>query len=407
MTINKEKLKEIIKENKNNLKTFEDVNELLREISKQVMETLLDGEMEQHLGYAKYDYKNKQTENARNGYSEKQVESKLGSIELSVPRDRQGEFEPVVVKKRQKQLSGLEDKIISMYGRGMTTRDIQDHIMDIYNYEMSAETISNMTDSIIEKAKQWQNRPLEEIYTIVYLDALYYKVRSEGKTVNKALYIILGIDIGGKKDILGMWVGQNESSKFWLGILNEIRNRGVKDILIMSVDGLTGLQEAIQAVYPRTEVQLCVIHQIRNSMRYASYKDRQEVVDDLKEIYKADTEEAGKIGLKKFRTKWDKKYLYIGKSWEKNWEALATFYKYPEEIKRMIYTTNAIESLNRGLRKVTKSRSLFPNDEALIKLLYLAAQNIMKKWQRSATVNWPLILSQLVIMFDDRLENYV
>lgn len=400
----KEELKEIIRDNK--MREIGDVNKFIRQMTKEVLETMLEEELEGSLGYKRYDSENKATDNSRNGYSAKKVKSVLGEIGLEVPRDRKSEFTPVVVKKRQSDISGLDYKIISMYAKGMTTRDIQDHIVEIYNYEISAETVSNITEKVLEKVKEWQNRALEEIYTIIYMDALVCKIRMDGVVKNKAVYGLIGIDILGRKDCLGLWISGNESSKYWLSVLTEIKNRGVKDVLIFAVDGLPGFPEAIGTAFPRSEIQMCIVHQVMNSLKYVSYKDMKEVSSDLKLIYKAPTEESGYEELRKFSVKWDKKYPHISRSWDTHWAELSTFFKYPEEIRRLIYTTNPIEGFNRCLRKISKNRGAFPNDDAVLKLFYLAIMDMSKKWT-SAIKNWPAIISQLSIYFADRLEKYV
>lgn len=404
MALDRDALKKELKEK--GVKSLDDFNEYMKEISKDVLEVLLKEEMTDFLGYEKHDQESKTTENTRNGYNSKNVKSSFGSIPLDVPRDRKSEFTPAVVKKRQNDITGFEEKIISMYAKGMTVRDIQSHIKDIYGYEISHETVSNMTESVLEKAKEWQNRPLQEIYPIVFMDALFVKMRKEGRISNVAVYAIIGIDIDGFKDCLGLWIAETESSKYWLTVLNEIKNRGVQDILIFSVDGLSGFSEAIQAVYPHAEIQRCIVHQIRNSLKYVSYKDRKIVASDLKTIYTAVSEDEALENLKIFKSKWDSKFPNISKSWEKNWGELATFFKYPQEIRKLIYTTNPIESLNRGLRKISKTRSVFPNEEAIFKLMYLAVNDINKKWTQILR-NWGIIYAQLSIFFEERLSKYI
>ena len=401
--LEKDELKKLLKEKK--IKSLDDFNAFMRDISKEVLETLFDGEMSEFLGYEKYDQKSKETDNARNGHSQKQVKSKFGAIDLEVPRDRKSDFEPAVVKKRQRDISGLEEKIISMYAKGMTTRDIQAHIDDIYGYELSPETISNITDKLLEKAKEWQGRPLKGLYSIVFMDAMFLKMRTEGHVRNVAVYAVVGIDLEGVKEVLGLWIAETESSKFWLTVLNEVKNRGVEDILIFSVDGLTGISDAIRAVYPQAEIQRCVVHQIRNSLKYVSWKERKVVARDLKSVYKAATEKEALSALEAFEKSWNKKYPHIAASWRRNWGELATYFKYPAEIRTLIYTTNPIESLNRGMKKVTKNRSVFPNEEALFKLLYLAVGDISKKWTMRIR-DWAMIFSQLNVYFEERLKKY-
>jgi len=381
----------------------ESVQELFKEMVGAVLENGLEGELDEELGYSKYDYHNKKTDNSRNGYSEKTLKTSLGDLELSIPRDRKGEFEPQLVKKNQTSLSGdIEEKILSMYAKGMSTGDIESHIRDIYGLSVSDTTISRVTDKILPVVKEWQVRPLESIYAIVFLDAIHFHVRSEGQIVKKAVYIAIGIQMDGIRDVLGMWVGENESAKFWLGILNGLKNRGVDDILIACVDGLTGFTNAIEAVYPQTEIQQCIIHQIRNTTKYVSYKDIKALMADLKKVYAAVDEQTALFELDTFEEKWGKKYPKIATSWRINWPNLSTYFKYPQEVRTLIYTTNAIENFNRQLRKVTKSKSVFPTDESLLKMLYLAMMDITKKWT-GRRKDWGLIHSQLEVFFADRL----
>ena len=380
------------------------VQELFKEMVSTVLENGLEGELEEELGYSKYDYRNKETDNSRNGYSEKTLKTSLGDMEIAVPRDRKGDFEPQIVKKNQTTLSGdIEEKILSMYAKGMTTSDIESHIRDIYGIEVSDSTISRVTDKILPVVKEWQVRPLESIYAVVFMDAIHFHVRSEGQIVKKAVYIAIGVQMDGIRDVLGMWVGENESAKFWLGILNSLKNRGVEDILIACVDGLTGFANAIEAVFPKTEIQQCVIHQIRNSTRYVSYKDIKALMADLKTVYAAVDEQTALYQLDAFDEKWSGKYPKIALSWRANWANLSTHFKYPQEVRTLIYTTNAIENFNRQLRKVTKAKSVFPTDDSLLKMLYLAMIDITKKWT-GRRKDWGQIHSQLEIFFADRLE---
>lgn len=381
------------------------VQELFKEMVGTVLENGLEGELEEELGYSKYDYRNKETDNSRNGYSEKTLKSSLGDIDISVPRDRKGEFEPQIVRKNQTTLSGdIEEKILSMYAKGMTTSDIEGHIREIYGIEVSDSTISRVTDKILPVVKEWQMRPLEGIYAVVFMDAIHFHVRSEGQIIKKAVYIAIGIKMDGVRDVLGMWIGENESAKFWLGILNGLKNRGVEDILIACVDGLTGFTSAIEAVYPRTEIQQCIIHQIRNSTKYVSYKDLKLLMADLKKVYAAVDEQTAQYQLDVFEEKWGSKYPKIALSWRSNWANLSTYFKYPQEVRTLIYTTNAIENFNRQLRKVTKSKSVFPTDDSLLKMLYLAMVDITKKWTGRRR-DWGQIHSQLEVFFADRLPD--
>lgn len=399
-----EQIKQLIKEK--NLKTVTDVHNALKEMFGDTIQRMLEAELENELGYSKYNYKDKKTSNCRNGYSKKDVQTDMGEVQLQVPRDRKGEFEPVVVKKHQNDVSSIEDQVLSMYAKGMSVRDIQTHLSDIYGVEASPALISNITDKIMPVIRDWQSRPLQEVYAVLFLDAIHYKVRQEGQIVNKAAYMIIGIDLDGQKDVLGMWIGENESAKFWLNILNELKNRGVKDILITSVDNLSGFSEAISACFPKTQIQKCIVHQIRNSTRYVSYQDLKKFTTDLKPVYKAISEEKAQEELDRFEEKWGKKYPLAIKSWRSNWPELATFFRYPAEIRKIIYTTNIIESYHRQLRKVTKPKSVFPTDDALLKILYLITVDITKKWT-GRIQNWGLILAQFSIYFEDRLAGYI
>jgi len=385
------------------------VNELLgkdgaiKKLVKRLLEEMLAAELSGHLGYQKHDKVSKSTANRRNGKSAKTLKSDYGNITLDIPRDRQGEFDPVLIKKYQKNLGVIEDKILSMYAKGMSTRDIQSHIEDIYGIELSATTISNITEKVLELVTEWQGRPLDSLYAIVYFDAIHFKVKDEGKVVSKAVYTALGIDSEGYKDLLGIWIGEAEGANFWLGVLTEMRNRGVEDIFITCVDGLKGFPEAIESVFPQAEVQVCIIHQIRNSLRYISYKHQKEFMKDLKLVYKASTEEAGRLQLDKLAEKWGGRYALAVNPWKNNWPRLSTYFKYPEEIRRIIYTTNSVEGLHRQLRKVTKTKTLFPHDDALRKILFMAFKDIEKKWNRPIA-GWAFIISQFAIIFEERLK---
>lgn len=380
-----------------------DIKDLFKEMISAFLENGLEGELEEELGYSRYDYRNKDTDNSRNGRTKKTVKSSLGEMDISVPRDRNGEFDPQLIKKHQTILSrDIEEKILSMYAKGMTTGDIEGHIRDMYGLSVSDSTISRITDKILPVVKEWQMRPLEIIYPVVFMDAVHFHVRSEGQIVKKAVYIAIGYQMDGIRDVLGMWVGENESAKFWLGILNSLKNRGVEDILIACVDGLTGFPGAIEAVFPKTEIQQCVIHQIRNSTRFVSYKDIKILMGDLKRVYAAVDEQTAQYELEQFDDKWSNKYPKIALSWKNNWANLSTYFKYPKEVRTLIYTTNAIEGFNRQLRKVTKSKSVFPTDDALLKMLYLAMIDITKKWT-GRRKDWGQIHSQLEIYFEDRL----
>lgn len=402
--LKKELLREFIREN--NLTTAQELQQALKELFANTLQEMLEAELDNHLGYSKYDYKNKTTKNSRNGTTTKKVLSDFGELDIAIPRDREGDFEPKAIKKYQNDISGIEDKVLGMYAKGMSTRDIASNLEELYGMEASPTLISKITEKIMPIAQEWQSRPLETIYPIIFLDAIHYKVRSEGKIINKAAYIIIGVTMSGIKDVLGIWVGENESAKYWLSVLTDIKNRGVKDIFIAAIDGLTGFREAIRAIYPKTEIQRCIIHQIRNSTKYIPYKHRKEFCRDLKLVYTASTEDMALMALDDLKTKWSHLYSIAISSWENNWEDLSTFFKYPEEIRRIIYTTNSMESYNRQLRKVTKSKSIFPSDESLLKMLYLATQNITKKWTQNMR-NWALVLAQLSIHFEERFDKNI
>lgn len=395
------KIRELLQES--NISSMADIQELFKETIAEFMENGLDAELDEELGYSRYDYKNKDTDNSRNGYSSKTLKTGFGEVDIDVPRDRKGEFDPVILKKNQTSISqDVEEKILSMYAKGMTTSDIETHIRDIYGLQISDTTISRITDKILSIAKEWQQRPLEPIYAVVFLDAIHYHVRSEGQIVKKAVYIAIGINLDGKKDVLGMWVGENESAKYWASVLNGLRNRGVEDIFIACTDNLTGFDAAIEAVFPQTEIQNCIIHQLRNSSKYVSYKDIKALMADLKAVYAAVDEASALDALDIFAETWDKKYPKISKSWRENWVNLSTYFKYPVEVRRLIYTTNTIEGFNRQLRKVTKSKAVFPTDDSLFKMLYLAMIDITKKWT-GRRQDWGTIHAQLSIYFNDRM----
>ena len=385
-----------------NIDSMDDIQNLFKETIAEFMENGLEAELDEDLGYSKYDYKNKATDNSRNGHSSKNLRTSFGDVEVSVPRDRKGEFESQLLKKNQTSISqDIEEKILSMYAKGMTTGDIEAHIQDIYGLSVSDTTVSRITNKILPVAKEWQQRPLESIYAVVFLDAIHYHVRSEGQIVKKAVYIAIGLDLDGRKDVLGMWVGENESAKFWATVLNGLRNR---DIFIACTDNLTGFDTAIHAVFPETEIQNCMIHQLRNSSKYVSYKDLKALMSDLKAVYAAVDEQAALDALETFAQNWDNKYPKIAKSWRENWANLSTYFKYPQEVRRLIYTTNTIEGFNRQLRKVTKSKSVFPTDDSLLKMLYLAMMDITKKWT-GRRQDWSRIHAQLSIYFAERMPD--
>jgi transposase-like protein len=404
MALPKELVREIIEQN--NFQKPGEILEFLKESFKDVLQEMLEAEMDCHLGYSKNDVSNKSIDNSRNGYTPKTVRSELGPVEIDIPRDRKGKFEPKIVPKYKRDVSGIEEKVISLYARGMSTRDIHEQIKELYGVEISAEMVSKITERLLPEIREWQNRPLEPIYSFVFLDAIHYKIREDGHVLNRAVYVVIGVDIDGNKDILGIWIGENESSKFWLGVLNELKSRGVEEILLFSVDGLTGLKEAIEAVYPNAMIQRCIIHQLRNSFKYVSYKNIKEFSRDFKSVYTAVNEDEALENLYKLKEKWGKQYPYAFRSWENNWEVICPFFKFPLEIRKIVYTTNIIEGLHRQFRKVTKTKTVFPSDTSLEKMLYLASMNVMKKWTLRFR-NWDQVLSQLIIIFGDRVEKYL
>ena len=400
----KESLKQFLKES--DIRDPVQLNMLFRQITGVLLEELLESERDEHLGYSRDEGRSKQTANSRNGYSPKTVRSNQGELELKIPRDRQGEYEPQAVKKHQRDISEIADKIISMYSKGMTVRDIQSHLEDMYDASISAQTISNITDRILPQVEEWRNRQLESVYAIVYIDGHRYKVRTDGRVQDRTVYAVLGIDLSGQKDLLGLWVSENEKAKYWLQVLTDLKNRGVKDILIVTSDDLPGIQDAISAVYPDAEYQGCVVHVIRNSLKYVSYQDRKEFSQSLKSVYKAPTEEAALASLDAAREHWAGEYPLAVGVWDRNWERIRTMFRFTQEIRRLIYTTNPIESYHRQLRKVTKTRSLFPTDTAMLKLLYLGTQEILKKWTMKIK-HWNQILAQLSIHFGERVREYL
>lgn len=405
MSNNRKRLiKEVIKEA--DIKTTADIHNVLKDIFADTIKEMLEAELDNHLGYSKYSHQNKQNSNRRNGKTTKTVLSDLGEFELEVPRDREGSFEPEIVKKNQTNVSGIEDQIIGMYAKGMTTRDIAIQLENIYGFEASHTLISSVTDKVLPLVEEWRNRPLDIAYPIIFMDAIHFKVREDHRIVTKAAYVILGISSEGLKDVLGIWIGENESSRYWLTVLNELKNRGVDNIGIACVDGLTGFNDAIRSVYPKAEIQRCIIHQVRSCGRYVPYKDIREFNRDLKVIYSSPNEATALKELDLFEEKWAKKYSIAVSSWRRNWTELATFFKYSPEIRKIIYTTNSVESYNRQLRKVTKSKSSFPSDSSLMKMLYLATIDITKKWSQPIR-QWHLILDQLNIYFDGLFDEVI
>jgi len=393
----------LIKELAKDCVSVEDVHEKLRDLFKDTPSGNFEAEMNEHLGYKKHNNEGDNTGNSRNGYSRKTVKTRFGESEIQIPRDRNGDFEPKIVKKYETTSNQLEEQIIAMYAKGMSTRDIEDHMRDIYGIDVSAATVSKVTDKILPLIAEWQSRPLDRVYPIVFLDAIHFKVRKDNRIINKAAYSVMGINMDGIKDILGIWVGENESASFWLGICNDLKNRGVEDILIACKDGLSGFSEAISSVFPQTEIQLCVIHQIRNSLKYVAYKEQKELMADLKKVYRALTIEEAELGFEAFKEKWGKKHPIIIRSWEKNWDELTAYFKYPYEIRRIIYTTNTIEGYHRQLRKVTKTKTAYPSDESLKKIIYLATMEAQKKWSMPLR-EWKQCVSQFHIYFSDRLR---
>ena len=391
-------------------KTIDDVlgkNGLVQRLVKDVLENILEAEMDEHLGRDKYQRQSNiepGERNYRNGYSQKNLRSSFGDVDLDIPRDRKSEFEPQIVKKYETVCNELDKKIISLYAKGMTTSDIQAEIEDLYGITISPSMVSKITDKVIATATEWQNRMLDKIYPIVYLDAMYFKVRSNGKIVNKAVYICLGYTMEGYKDILGLWVDEAEGAKFWLGICNDLKNRGVKEILIACMDGLKGLPQAIQTVFPSANIQTCIVHQIRNSIKYIASKDKKSFMKDLKEVYKAPTEELALAQLDKLKETWGNSYGMVIDSWYNNWNNLSTFFDFSPRIRKIIYTTNALEGFNRQVRKYTKSRTIFPTDESLNKCVYLATMEIMEKWTQPVP-NWGATLAELTLFFTEELKD--
>jgi putative transposase len=379
-------------------------NGLLKQLTKRLLERAMQAEMTDHLGYEKHAPTGKKSGNSRNGGYKKTVKGEFGNLDVAVPRDRNSTFEPVIIPKGESRFTGFDDKIISMYARGMTTRDIQGHLEEIYGVEVSPTLISQVTEAVTEEIKLWQSRPLDEVYPIIYLDAVRIKVRHNGQVINKAVYLAIAVTMEGVKEVLGMWAAETEGAKFWLQVITELKNRGVKDIFIACVDGLKGFPEAIEAVFPNTQIQLCIVHMVRHSLNYVSWKQRKEVAEDLKTIYQASTVQLAETNLAAFETKWAATHPPISKSWRRNWDRIIPLFSYPSEIRKAIYTTNAIESLNMSLRKVTKNRGHFPNDDAMFKLLFLALKNIAKKWTMPIR-DWKSALNRFTILFEERMPN--
>ena len=382
---------------------LEDVQALLKSLFKGTIERMLEAEMDEHLGYEKHSVLGNNSGNNRNGYGKKVLKTELGETEIEVPRDRNGEFSPRVIEKRQTRSDDLENRILAMYAKGMSNRDIEDHLRDIYGVEASASLISRITDKILPAVQEWQSRPLDAVYPIVFLDGIVFKVRKDNRVINKCVYSVLGINMDGHKEILGIWISENESASFWTTVCNELKNRGVQDILIACRDNLSGFSTAIETVFPKTEQQLCVIHQIRTSTKYVPYKDIKAVMADLKKVYGAPTMDDAEFRLEEFREKWGKKYPQILKSWDANWIELSTYFKYPQEVRTLIYTTNAVEGFHRMLRKYTKTKTIYPTDDAVRKSVYLSIMEISKKWSMPIR-DWGIIIGQLLVFFEGRLQ---
>jgi len=399
MGLNKELLHELVDQ----CSTPAEVHKLLADLTKGLVERALEGEMTAHLGYEKNDTTGNNSGNSRNGHSTKKVITDNGPLEIVVPRDRNGDFEPQMIPKGQRRFTGFDEKILSMYALGMTTRDIQYHLKEIYKVDVSAELISQVTEEILEEVQKWQQRPLLPLYSIVYFDALWVKVRENNRVINKAVYIALGVDINGERDILGLWIEQSEGARFWLQVISELQNRGVEDILIACVDGLKGFPQAIEAIFPQTDVQLCIVHMMRNSFKYVPNKHAKAFTTDLKNIYQAVSLESAEQALHELEKNWGKQYPAAVRAWKNNWANLSVMFQYPQELRRLIYTTNPIESVNASFRKVTKNKRVFPNDTAVFKQLYMALRRIRSNWGRTAA-QWNGIRNQLQILFDERIE---
>ena len=402
--MNKKELEAFAREAAKGLKTEKDLNEFSQMLTKITVEAALNAELDDHLGYDKH--RQSPTDNCRNGYTSKTLKTEDGQFELDTPRDREGSFEPQLVKKHQTRFTSMDDKILSLYAKGMTTREIVATFKEMYDADVSATLISKVTDAVIEQVVEWQSRPLDAIYPIVYLDCIVVKIRQDKQVINKAIYLALGVNLEGHKELLGLWLSENEGAKFWLNVLTELQNRGLKDILIACVDGLKGFPDAINTVFPDTQIQLCIVHMVRNSMKYVPWKDYKPVAADLKRIYQSATEEEALLALDQFADHWDEKYPQISRSWRAHWENINTLFNYPKDIRKAIYTTNAIESLNSVIRKAIKKRKLFPTDESAKKVVYLAIRDASKKWTMPIR-DWKAALNRFMITFEDRLVDYV
>ena len=402
--MNKKELEAFAQAAAKNIKSQEDLNQFQQMLTKVTVEAALNAELDEHLGFDKHEQS--EADNNRNGYTSKTIRTEVGQFELDTPRDRAGSFEPQLVKKHQRRFTSMDDKIIFLYAQGMTTREIVTTFKEMYGADVSPTLISKVTDAVIEQVVEWQSRPLDAVYPIVYLDCIVVKIRQDKKVINKAIYLALGVNMEGHKELLGLWLSENEGAKFWLNVLTELQNRGVKDILIACVDGLKGFPDAINTAFPETQIQLCIVHMVRNSLKYVTWKDYKAITADLKKIYKSTTEDEALLELDKFSDRWDEQYPQISRSWRTHWENLNTLFSYPEDIRRAIYTTNAIESLNSVIRKVLKKRKLFPTDDSAMKVIYLAVEAASKKWTMPIR-NWKLALNRFMIEFEDRLAEYI
>ena len=404
--MDKEKLQALAQELAKDLKTPADLSNFSAQLTKLTVEAALNAEMDNHLGYPKNGLFGDNTGNSRNGFTSKTLKGDHGEIEINTPRDRQSEFDPQLIKKRQTRITGMDEQILYLYAKGMTTRDIVDTFEEMYGAEVSATLVSQVTNSVMEKVVEWQNRPLDAVYPIVYLDCIVLKIRQDKRVINKDIYLALGVNLEGQKELLGMWISENEGAKFWLSVLTEIKNRGVEHLLISCVDGLTGFPDAINTVFPKSKIQLCIVHMVRNSLKLVPWKDYKAVTKDLKRIYQSTTEQEASLELEHFCEKWDEKYPSIGRSWHKHWPNLITLFDYPADIRKVIYTTNAIESVNSVIRKSIKNRKLFPSDDAALKVIYLAIMDASKKWTMPIR-NWKAALNRFVIEYESRLGDYI
>jgi len=402
--MNRKELEAFARKAAKGLKTEKDLNEFSQMLTKITVEAALSAELDEHLGYDRH--ASSSSDNSRNGYASKTLKTEDGQFEINTPRDRAGSFEPQLVKKNQTRFTSMDDKILSLYAKGMTTREIVATFKEMYDADVSASLISKVTDSVVEQVVEWQSRPLDAVYPIVYLDCIVVKIRQDKQVINKAIYLALGVNMEGHKELLGLWISENEGAKFWLNVLTELQNRGVKDILIACVDGLKGFPDAINTAFPQTQIQLCIVHMVRNAMKYVPWKDYKAVAADLKRIYQSVTEEEALLALDQFAGRWDDKYPQISRSWRSHWDNLNTLFNYPEDIRKAIYTTNAIESVNSVIRKAIKKRKLFPTDDSAKKVIYLAIIDASKKWTMPIR-NWKMALNRFMIEFEDRLSDYI